>query len=47
MSAFDAGPNVRRPLNAAPKPSSELEVASGIAMDWRKGLPTALAALRR
>lgn len=36
----------RRPASSALKPSGELESASGVAMDWRKGLTAALTNLR-
>lgn len=36
----------RRPANSALKPNRELERATGVAMDWRKGLAAVLEALR-
>jgi dTDP-4-dehydrorhamnose reductase len=36
----------RRPANSALRPNGELGRALGVAMDWRKGLTVALAALR-
>ena len=36
----------RRPANSALEPSPELERDLGVAMDWKKGLAAALAALR-
>ena len=36
----------RRPANSALEPSAALQQATGLAMDWTKGLATALTKLR-